>query len=295
MHPIVVGVPANFLSDIHSHAVSNRYLQTIVTHARAIPMIIPCLATMAGASGFSPAAIISQLDGLLLTGSRTNVHPSRYGAEVDPNVVLFDQARDATALPLIHAAVDAGVPVFGICRGAQELNCAFGGTLHQLVHELPGNLDHRAVQDIPQHLKYFPAHDITPAPGGWLETSLRQNGLDLADLKINSLHSQGIADLGAGVAVEAWAPDGVIEAISVPDAPAWTFGVQWHPEWHTDEVPINRLLFEAFATACASRHEARLGQVFAEQRSARDGSTAALGSYAGHSPAGRSRPTANDA
>lgn len=275
MQPIVVGVPANFFSDIHSHGVSNRYLETLVTHSRAIPMIIPCLATMAGGEGFSAAATVAQLDGLLLTGSRSNVHPSRYGEAVNPNVTLFDEARDATALPLIHAAVEAGVPIFGICRGAQELNCAFGGTLHQLVHELPGNLDHRAVQDLPQHLKYFPAHDIQSAPGGWLETTLRQRGFDLADLKINSLHGQAIAELGAGVAVEARAPDGVIEAISVPDAPAWTFAVQWHPEWHTDEVPINKLLFEAFATACASRQKARLAQFFVDPRQEPDGSRAA--------------------
>ncbi|KQZ15349.1 hypothetical protein ASD44_15740 [Mesorhizobium sp. Root554] len=275
MQPIVVGVPANFFSDIHSHGISNRYLETLVTHSHAIPMIIPCLATMASGDGFSAAAIVAQLDGLLLTGSRSNVHPSRYGAAVDPKVTLFDEARDATTLPLIHAAIEAGVPIFGICRGAQELNCAFGGTLHQLVHELPGNLDHRAVQDLPQHLKYFPAHDIEPAPGGWLETTLRQRGFDLDDLKINSLHGQAIAEPGVGIAVEARAPDGVIEAISVPDAPAWTFAVQWHPEWHTEEVPINKLLFEAFATACASRQEARLAQFFVNPQQERNGSRAA--------------------
>ncbi len=267
MHPIIVGVPANFLSDIHSHAVSNRYLQTLVTHAHAIPMIIPCLATMAGGEGFSAAATVAQLDGLLLTGSRSNVHPSRYGADVNPNVTLFDEDRDATAFPLIHAAVEAGVPIFGICRGAQELNCAFGGTLHQLVHELPGNLDHRAVQDLPQHLKYFPAHEIAPAKGGWLETILRQHGFDFSDLKINSLHAQAVAELGSGIAVEARAPDGVIEAISMPGASAWTFAVQWHPEWHTEEVPINKLLFEAFADACASRREERLAQLATGQES----------------------------
>jgi putative glutamine amidotransferase len=262
MGSVLVGVPANFLSDIHHHAVSNRYLQTTVTHAHAVPIIIPCLFDLPEASIVSPAGIVSQLDGLLLTGSRSNVHPSRYGAALDPEVTLFDVRRDAAAIPLICAAVEAEVPVFGICRGAQELNCAFGGTLHQVVHAISGNLDHRAVQNVPQHLKYFPAHDIIPAPGGWLDARIKEAGLDPAALKINSLHGQAIAELGTGVTVEARAPDGVVEAISMPAAAAWTFGVQWHPEWHTEETPLNKMMFEAFREACSRRHAERVRKFY---------------------------------
>ncbi|HVH83507.1 MAG TPA: gamma-glutamyl-gamma-aminobutyrate hydrolase family protein, partial [Steroidobacteraceae bacterium] len=162
---------------------------------------------------------------------------------------LHDPARDATTLPLIRHAVDSGVPVLGICRGFQEMNVAFGGTLHQRLHEVPGLLDHRDDESQPLEVQYGPAHDVTLEPGGVLRS--------LADgdrIRVNSLHSQGIERLGAPLAVEARAPDGVIEAFRVRAAASFALAVQWHPEWQVMTNPFSRVLFAAFGKAAAERN-----------------------------------------
>jgi len=152
-------------------------------------------------------------------------------------------------LPLIPRAVAAGVPVLGICRGFQEMNVAFGGTLWQKLHEVPGHLDHREAKDQPIDRQYAPAHEVTLAPGGLLQRLA--GGVDR--LQVNSLHNQGVRELGAGLSVEARASDGVIEAFRVTAAPSFALAVQWHPEWRVLDDAFSLALFAAFGAACRAR------------------------------------------
>ncbi len=187
--------------------------------------------------------MLARVDGLLFTGSPSNVAPSRYGATARPGTAL-DEARDATTLPLFAAAIAAGKPLLAICRGFQELNVALGGTLHQHVHEIAGRLDHREPRDVPLDMEYAPAHAIAITLGGVLS---RLSGLSQA--KVNSLHHQGIDRLAPGLSVEAVAPDGQIEAVSLPGARAFVLGVQWHPEWAFARDPLSSAIFAEFGAA----------------------------------------------
>jgi putative glutamine amidotransferase len=165
---------------------------------------------------------------------------------------LHDPARDATTLPLIRKAVSASVPIFGICRGFQEMNVAFGGTLHQKLHEVAGHLDHRDDTSQPLEVQYGPAHEVTLEPGGLLRS------LTPAErIQVNSLHNQGIERLGSELAVEARAPDGVIEAFRVRDARGFAVAVQWHPEWKVMANPFSRALFAAFGQASRERAQSK--------------------------------------
>jgi len=180
------------------------------------------------------------------------VEPHRYqGRPSDPGT-LHDPARDATTLPLIRKAVEAGVPVFGICRGFQEMNVAFGGTLHQKLHEVPGFLDHRDDETQPLEVQYGPAHDLTLEPGGLLRSLASSDRV-----RVNSLHSQGIERLGGELTVEARAPDGVIEAFRVTRARRFALAVQWHPEWQVMSYPFSRALFAAFGEASRERAQSK--------------------------------------
>jgi putative glutamine amidotransferase len=255
----IIGIASDCVEDqqsrLNTYIVFDAYVSFVAVHAQCTPLIIPCLGTSLKHSGLSALEIIHAIDGLLLPGSRSNVHPSRYGAVAIDGVVNFDEMRDATTLPLIRAAVESGIPVLGICRGAQELNCAFGGSLHQAVHTLSHCLDHRAPRDVPQHLKYGAAHALVPSEGSWLEAEISVAKFRTEDLQVNSLHAQAIDALGAGLIVDARAPDGIVEAISMPSAPAPTIGVQWHPEWHVRESRINALILKVFLAA-VRRHYA---------------------------------------
>jgi putative glutamine amidotransferase len=207
--------------------------------AGARPLLIP-----AG----DPAEILSLLDladGILLTGSQSNVHPSHFEQPVrDPSLPL-DPARDAWSLPLIREAIRRGLPLLAICRGCQEFNVALGGSLHQAVHEVPGFMDHQPASEEILDEKYGPAHPIDLAPGGFLQTWLGQTRIT-----VNSVHGQGIARLAPTLRAEAFAPDGLVEAITDPHAPAFNLGVQWHPEWRAAENPVSRRLLELFGNAC---------------------------------------------
>ena len=188
--------------------------------------------------------LLGRLDGLMFTGSASNVEPHHYSGPPSAPGTLHDPARDATTLPLIRKAVAAGIPVLGICRGFQEMNVAFGGTLHQKVHELEGRFDHR--EDVNQELdvQYGPAHEVSLTPDGLLR------GLSGQDrITVNSLHAQGIDRLGDGLSIEATAPDGLVEAFRVQRARAFALAVQWHPEWKVMSNPFSRALFAAFGSA----------------------------------------------
>jgi putative glutamine amidotransferase len=185
---------------------------------------------------------------LLLTGSASNVEPHHYGGPASEPGTLHDPNRDATTLPLIPRAVAAGLPVLAICRGFQEMNVAYGGTLNPRLHEVPGNLDHRDDESLPLDAQYAPAHEVLLEPGGQLQKIAGKDRLH-----VNSLHSQGVEMLGPDLAVEARAPDGVIEAFRVADSATFALGLQWHPEWQFAKDPFSRALFAAFGAASRQR------------------------------------------
>jgi len=229
------------------HAVGEKYARAVLDASGGLPLLIPSLA-----EELRLDELVERLDGLLFTGSPSNVEPHHYeGPPSDPGT-LHDPARDATTLPLIRKAVSAGVPVFGICRGFQEVNVAFGGSLHQRVHEIPGHLDHRDDDSQPLDVQYGPAHDVVLAPGGLLRSLA---GVDR--VRVNSSHWQGIERLGQGLKVEARAPDGLIEAFRIESATRFALAVQWHPEWKVMDNPFSRAMFSAFGAACRARAESR--------------------------------------
>ena len=245
----LIGIPADrrMVGAHPFHMVGEKYARAVLEAAEAAPVLIPSLAEELGLD-----ELLQRLDGLLFTGSPSNVEPHRYEGPPSAPGTLHDPARDATTLPLIRKAVQAQVPVFGICRGFQEMNVAFGGTLHQKLHEVPGHLDHRDDETQPLEVQYGPAHDVTLEPGGLLRSLSNSDRV-----RVNSLHNQGIDRLGAELAVEARAPDGVIEAFRVRAARRFALAVQWHPEWRVMSDPFSRALFAAFGQASRERASAK--------------------------------------
>lgn len=242
----IVGIPCDRrkLGDHFFHMVGEKYIDAIREGSRAIPLLIPVLDPP-----LKPEEILGSVDGLLFTGSPSNVAPHLYGGHPPRKKTLLDEARDATAIPLMRAAEAAGVPMLCICRGFQELNVAFGGTLHQHLHEVEGFSDHQA-GDRKRNLEeaYGPVHDIAITPGGMLAELLPE--LSPGErVQVNSLHAQGIDRLARRLRVEAEAPDGAVEAVSMDEAPAFLLGVQWHPEWRQAENPVSRAIFSAFGDA----------------------------------------------
>jgi len=200
-------------------------------------------------SAGSPAEFASLLelaDGIVLPGSPNNVHPSHFGEEVlDPSLPL-DPERDGLSLPLIREALKRGIPLLGICRGNQEFNVALGGSLHQAVHGIAGHDNHQPFVDGPPARKFGPAHEIRIVPGGLLEKILGPG-----PVTVNSVHGQAVNCPAPGLRVEAFSPDGVVEAIHAPEAPGFNLGVQWHPEWQAEGNPVSEAIFRAFGDACA--------------------------------------------
>ncbi len=238
----VIGIPSCLrkVNERTFHGVNERYPNALLDATGCLPILIPAVG-----SKVDLCVILDRVDGLLLTGSPSNVHPNHYGAEPSHPDILHDPDRDATTLPLIREAVQRDLPILAICRGIQELNVALGGTLHQRVHELPGRLNHRSRKDSPDG-PYGPAHSVLLTPGGLLVSFA-----GTAEVMVNSLHSQGIDHLATKLRVEAVAPDGQIEAVSLPGA-QFVVGVQWHPEFKVLENPLSQALFSAFADACGA-------------------------------------------
>ncbi len=245
----LIGIPADrrLLRKHHFHLVGEKYIAAVLHGADAVPVLIPaCGAALDG------SVLLDRCDGFLFTGSESNVEPRHYGGPDSAPGTLHDADRDATTLSLIPRAIAAGKPVLAVCRGFQEMNVAFGGTLWQRVHEVESHLDHREDEAAPLEVQYGPAHEVRLEPGGMFE-SLAGG----ASLQVNSLHWQGVQRLGPGLAVEARAPDGLIEAFRVADAASFAVGVQWHPEWQFENNPFSRALFAAFGAACRQRSSAR--------------------------------------
>ncbi|MEM5583095.1 gamma-glutamyl-gamma-aminobutyrate hydrolase family protein [Roseibium sp. AS2] len=231
------------------HAATSTYLQAVVSGSDAIPMILPSL----GAE-LDLDAVLDQVDGVLATGSRSNVNPQFYGEDPTEENGPYDPDRDSTTLPLLKRAVERGVPVFAICRGMQELNVALGGTLLTEIQALEGRNDHRAPTSDRQEERFRIAHPVEARSGGCLADVL---GVDAFD--VNSLHRQAVGALGAGLVVEARAEDGTIEAVSLKDSPGYMLATQWHPEyWVTTDGPSKKL-FKAFGDAARAYREKRLG------------------------------------
>ena len=235
---IVVGIPAcaTIRDERLFHATPARYAEALIGGSDALPVMIPPM-------GEVQLALLDRIDGLLIPGSPSNVHPSRYGTDESLTPDKHDPARDATTLPLIRAAIARGLPVLAICRGIQELNVAMGGTLLQNIHDLPGRRDHRGNGEGSLERAYGPKHTVSVT--GALARIVRAD-----TVMVNSLHGQAIDRPGEGLVVESRAEDGTIEAVSAPNAPGFVLGLQWHPEWRYAEHPASVAIFRAFGEAC---------------------------------------------
>jgi putative glutamine amidotransferase len=234
---MVVGIPAcaKLVEGQIRHETPGRYAAAVFGGAGAVPVMIPPM-------GEAQLALLDRIDGLLVPGSPSNVHPSHYAGGESRTPQHHDLDRDATTLRLIPAAIERGIPLLAICRGLQELNVALGGTLHQTVHDEPGRQDHRSGPGTWDE-RYGPKHLIA------LSGSLARI-VGSGKILVNSRHGQAIDRLAPGLAVEAVAPDGTIEAVRVEQAPGFALGVQWHPEWRYADDSASLALFRAVGDAC---------------------------------------------
>jgi putative glutamine amidotransferase len=244
----LIGVVSDrrLLEPHHFHMVGEKYLRALVDAAEVYPVTLPSLT-----EGFDILDILDRVDGIFLPGSQSNVEPHRYDGTPSKPGTWHDPERDQGTLSLIPAVVQAGLPLFAVCRGFQELNVAYGGSLHQLVHEVPGYHMHKENPDDPIEIQYGPSHEVTFTPGGLLESIIGKNSV-----MVNSLHSQAVDQLADGLSVEATADDGLIEAFVVENSPGFTLGVQWHPEWLVRDNEVSTAIFQAFGGACRS-HQSR--------------------------------------
>jgi putative glutamine amidotransferase len=235
--PMIVGIPvcAKTIHEMPYHQTPARYAEAVLGGVEALPMLIPPL-------GERMLAVLDHIDGLLVPGSPSNVHPSHYNGGDSETPDLHDLERDHTTLPLIRAAIARGVPLLAICRGIQELNVALGGSLIQRVHIQDGRRDHRGGTG-PLEVRYGIRHPIAV-------TGSLAKILGVGSIMVNSIHGQAIDRLADGLVVEATAPDGTIEAVAMPDAKDFVLGVQWHPEWAYAGNPHSVAIFRAFGDAC---------------------------------------------
>jgi len=249
----VIGIIGNAheLNDRYPvHAGGTMNSAAVAEVAGAMPLVIPTDPRLV-----SVPELMAVCDGFLLTGGQPNVHPSEYGEPETPAHGRFDRARDAITLPLVRACVAAGQPVFGICRGFQEMNVAMGGTLHPEIRELPGRMNHRMPPDAPLAEQFALRHKVRLIEGG-----VFQQLFGAAEVMTNTLHGQGICKAGARVIVEGRAEDETPEAVRIEGAAGFALAVQWHPEWNAGADPVSRVLFQAFGAAAAEWAAAKTGQ-----------------------------------
>ncbi|WP_350356067.1 gamma-glutamyl-gamma-aminobutyrate hydrolase family protein [Acidisoma cladoniae] len=236
-----------------AHLVVEKYLYAVTVGSDAVPILIPgriCDTDGTPATqSIDYAEILDLVDGIFLPGSPSNVAPALYGRAPEDQVLPADPNRDAMSLGLIHAALAAGVPMLGVCRGCQEMNVAFGGTLHPKLHDVGDALDHRFDKSLPIPEQYAPAHEVSLEPGGQFA---RWTG-EAARWRVNSLHEQGVDRLAPGMVVEARAPDGLVEAFHHPGAKRFTTAIQWHPEFRFDHDVLSSAIFKAFGDAARER------------------------------------------
>jgi putative glutamine amidotransferase len=241
-----------------NHAASDTYVRAVDQLVGAVPVLLP-----ANGDAADIETLLARLDGIILTGSRSNVQPAFYDGPAHAEGTPEDTARDKMTLPLIRAAVARGIPVLAICRGLQEMNVALGGSLHQRLQDLPGRMDHSTPINPDSRVRTGKAHNVRLTPGCWLHRLSNQ-----AELAVNSLHNQGIDRLAPGLAIEAVAPDGTIEAVRHTHSAALAVGVQWHPEYDFATDAVSRAIFTAFGEALAQRgresHAARGAKLAAD-------------------------------
>lgn len=248
----VVLVPADnrMMGEHPFHLVGRKYIDG-VRLAGALPLIVPT------AQESELDELLNLADGVLLTGSPSNVHPSNFDEAVHDPALPLDLERDTWTLPLVPKVLARGMPLLAICRGTQEANVALGGSLHQAVQEVQPYHDHRGAAGASAAVVYGPAHPVTVMPGGVLDSLLERK-----TFVVNSVHGQAVNRLAPGLRVEARSPDGLIEAFSVAEAKGFNLCLQWHPEWQAAANPESTLLFQAFGRACKSyraRHRIRVG------------------------------------
>ena len=226
--------------------VGDKYLRAVTTAASAQPVLFP----LADVSQIG--ALLDLVDGVMLTGSPSNVHPSHFGQAVSDSDLPLDSARDGITLALVKACLAAAVPLFGVCRGFQEINVALGGSLFQAVQTQPGKFDHRGPEKASVDHAYRPVHDVEFVAGSqfakWAGGTTQ---------KVNSLHGQGIDRLASGLRAVGHASDGLVEAVEIVGAKNFAVAVQWHPEWRVTENSFYRAIFQAFGDACQQRFLAR--------------------------------------
>jgi putative glutamine amidotransferase len=241
----VIGSAHLIEGKFRAQRVGERNLRAVADVTGALPLIF------AGSPEITDiGALLDSVDGILLTGGRANVHPRRFGENADPRYEPYDEPRDALALPLIEICVARGVPLFGVCRGMQEMNVAYGGSLHPEIRDLPGRMNHRAPR-LPNgefhpdaEVIFAERHEVRLVPGGVFAKLLGAE-----TIQVNSLHGQGILKPGSRVVIEGVAEDETVEAIRIDAAPGFALGVQWHAEYEAQRIAVNRTLFEAFGSA----------------------------------------------
>jgi len=246
--PLVLVPACNKMLGDHPYHIAGKKYADAVRLAGCLPIVVP------NADPHELEALLAIADGVFLTGSPSNVHPSHFDEDVLDLSLPLDPARDAWTLPLIRHALATGLPLFTICRGTQETNVALGGSLHQAVHDVQGKADHRADYAKPVDVQYGPAHEVFVEPGGVLERVVGR-----AQFDVNSVHGQAVNRLGQGLRVEARAPDGVVEAFSAVDAKGFNLCVQWHPEWQAASNDVSMRMLTAFGQACRQWKEGRRG------------------------------------
>lgn len=254
MPPLLVWLPADHRQlgtaerSMPFLVLGDKYARAVKVNAGAQPVVFALAETS------QIDALLSLVDGVMLTGSPSNVHPSHFGAELANPDLMLDADRDELTLSLVKACVAQSVPLLGICRGFQEINVALGGSLHQLVHALPGHLDHREAPDGSYEQQYGPSHTVRFAADS---AFARWAGAE--EVLVNSVHGQGIDRLAQGLRAVGHAPDGLVEAFEVQGASTFAYAVQWHPEWKASDNPFYAAIFQAFGAACRKRQAQRMG------------------------------------
>lgn len=246
----IIGILCNrYLSEQlrETQMIGRRNIDAVAGVADCTPLLIPSLP-----DAVPIGDLLEAVDAVVLTGGRANVHPRHYGEALTDRHGEMDEGRDGVALPLVCACIETGVPILGICKGIQEMNVAFGGTLHPEVGELPGRHRHRMPKGCKDPAIIFELREqVRLRPGGVLATMLGTESI-----RANSLHGQAILEPGERVVVEGWAADGTIEAISVAGASSFAIGVQWHAEYDAAADPVSRVLYSRLGEA-ARAHRLR--------------------------------------
>ena len=256
----LVGLPADTYenSGFLFHSLGDKYVRALAEVSQVLPVMIPSMIDVLNLD-----SLLEHFDGILMTGAVSNVHPPHYGEQPTPDHEPYDHHRDGTTLKLIRAVIQRGIPLFCICRGFQELNVAMGGSLETELQRGEGRLDHRAPKTDNTDVRYGPQHMVSITKGGMLERMLGKS-----ETMVNTIHRQGVRTIAAGLEIEAVAPDGVIEAVSVKGARSFAFGTQWHPEYKAAQNPDSVKMFTEFGEAVRAHARQRRQIYYGDRRSA---------------------------